>query len=270
MQDKKQTIYLTKDGFQEIQVDCDKQRSLLIHVDKRRFIQLYVTYLGKSATLDITIQMDQGAYGEIVFWNETRDKFHANIWMRGEKDAVLKLGIGDLSSSNSEINICGDLDHSGMQFHVTTAILALFKHVQMEMHHKTSYTEAVMKNFAVVTDLGSYQMHASGRIDKGAKHSVSHQQTSVLTLSQNQTSEVLPILYIDENDVKASHATTLGQPDDLQLYYLCSRGLSRAQAIALLTHGYLMPIAGVIQKETLSARLADLIEEKVMVHAKYL
>ncbi len=31
-----------------------------------------------------------------------------------------------------------------------------------------------------------------------------------------------------------------------------------------------MPIAGVIQQETLSARLADLIEEKVMVHAKYL
>lgn len=265
-----QTIHLAKDGFQEIQVDCDKQRSLLIHVDKRRHVQLYVTYLGRSATLDITIQMDQGTNGEIVFWNETREAFQANIQLKGEKDAALKLGVADLSTSKSDVKINGVLNHSGMQFHVTTAMLALYKHVQMEMHHTAPNSEAVMENFAVVIDAGSYQMHASGRIDKGAKQSISHQATRVLTLSQNQTSEVLPILYIDENDVKASHATTLGQPDDLQLYYLCSRGLTRTQAIALMTHGYLMPITNVIKQKALSMRLVELIEEKVMVHAQYL
>ena len=56
------------------------------------------------------------------------------------------------------------------------------------------------------------------RIVKGAHASESHQTTRVLTLSDHHNSEVVPVLYIDENDVKASHATTLGQPDENQLY----------------------------------------------------
>lgn len=270
MKIQEQELHITQDGFQEVELDACHLRSLRIHVDKRRFVQLYVTYLGKTAALDITIQIDQGANAEIVFWNDVEETLQANIKLLGEQDAQLSLGIGDLSTSNSDVRLLGTLHHRGMRYHVTTSILAKAKHYQMEMHHVAADSEAVMNNFAVICDQGNYQMHASGRIDKGAKRSISHQSSRVLTLSQNQVSEVEPILYIDEHDVKASHATTLGQPDDMQLYYLCSRGLSRTQALSLLTLGYLMPITEVIAQDTLSKRLAESIEEKVMVHAQYL
>ena len=62
---------------------------------------------------------------------------------------------------------------------------------------------------------------------KGCAQAQSHQTTRVLTLGKDHTAKVIPLLLIDENEVKASHALSIGQPDEEQLYYLCSRGLSK-------------------------------------------
>ena len=110
-------------------------------------------------------------------------------------------------------------------------------------------------------------MEACGKIVKGAHDSASHQASRVLTLSNQQSSEVIPLLLIDENDVKASHATTLGQPDENQLYYLQSRGLSRSQALGLLTVGYLMPISDLFDDATYHDEMKNEIEKRVGLHA---
>lgn len=86
-------------------------------------------------------------------------------------------------------------------------------------------------------------------------------------MSEQHDSEVVPVLLIDENDVKASHATTLGQPDENQLYYLQTRGLSRKQALGLLTVGYIMPITELFEQEAIRNALKDEIEMKVGLHA---
>ena len=124
-----------------------------------------------------------------------------------------------------------------------------------------------MENYAVVEEGGQYRMEAPGKIIKGARESNSHQKTRVLTMSERHSSEVVPVLLIDENDVKASHATTLGQPDENQLYYLQTRGLSRRQALGLLTVGYIMPITELFDQEEVRTALKDEIEMKVGLHA---
>ena len=86
-------------------------------------------------------------------------------------------------------------------------------------------------------------------------------------MSEKHNSEVLPVLLIDENEVKASHATTLGQPDENQLYYLQTRGLSRSQALGLLTLGYLLPISELFDNEEIKEKLKNEIEKKVGLHA---
>lgn len=124
-----------------------------------------------------------------------------------------------------------------------------------------------MENYAVVEDGAHYHMEATGKIIRGAYESNSHQKTRVLTMSEQHDSEVVPVLLIDENDVKASHATTLGQPDENQLYYLQTRGLSRKQALGLLTVGYIMPITELFEQEAIRNALKDEIEMKVGLHA---
>ena len=44
---------------------------------------------------------------------------------------------------------------------------------------------------------------------------------------------------IDEDDVTAGHAASVGRVDPLQLYYLMSRGISQKEAERLVIHGFL-------------------------------
>lgn len=260
------TLKLTEDGSEQLVIhDCD-QMMLTIETDKHIHTQLWITYDGKQ--LDLKTKLHLGADSDlaILFWNHVSERLDFALDVSGESNACAKIGIGDLSEGKSTYRVAGALTQGGQSIEWTTVCIAAQKHWQMEICHQHAHTDGFMKNFAVVMENGDYMMEASGRIIKGAYASQSHQASRVLTMTSKQRSEVLPVLFIDENDVKASHATTLGQPDENQLYYLQSRGLSRCAALGLLTLGYLLPIIEVISEPTWQAQLQKEIEEKVIIH----
>ena len=55
----------------------------------------------------------------------------------------------------------------------------------------------------------------------------------------------------------------MGQPDSEQIFYMQTRGLTRQQAMRLITIGYLMPVTEVIDDEELNTLLKKEIETKV-------
>ena len=57
--------------------------------------------------------------------------------------------------------------------------------------------------------------------------------------SDQARSDANPILLIDENDVTAGHAASIGQVDPEDMYYLMSRGLDKATAERLVVRGFL-------------------------------
>ena len=58
-------------------------------------------------------------------------------------------------------------------------------------------------------------------------------------LSDKARSYANQILLIDENDVTAGHAASIGQVDPEDMYYLMSRGLDKATAERLVVRGFL-------------------------------
>ena len=106
-------------------------------------------------------------------------------------------------------------------------------------------------------------MDATGRIDRGAYKSESHQTSRALAFSEKQISTIIPNLMIDENDVMASHATSLGRVDENQMVYMQSRGLTVNQVMQLISTGYLLPIADFIDNEDLRNTLRNDIESMV-------
>lgn len=75
-------------------------------------------------------------------------------------------------------------------------------------------------------------------IDPGADDSHSRMNTGNLLLSENARINTKPELEIHAEDVTASHGATIGQLDDDARFYLRSRGLTDAEAIALLKYGF--------------------------------
>jgi Fe-S cluster assembly protein SufD len=71
------------------------------------------------------------------------------------------------------------------------------------------------------------------------------------------------ILLIDEDDVTAGHAASVGQVNEEQIYYLMSRGISRSEAEYLVIFGFLAPVISEIPLEGMRSRLQDVVEKKL-------
>lgn len=77
------------------------------------------------------------------------------------------------------------------------------------------------------------------KIENGAKGTDAWLAAHLLLLSQKARGIAVPNLEILENDIKAGHAATVGKINDLELFYLMSRGLSEEKAKELIVQGFL-------------------------------
>lgn len=239
-----------------------------ILVDERINASLFLSYGGVETDIVSQITLSKGSSLTLMLKSEMLKSCKLKQTIQLDQDASLTIAYHDLGHSETLIETEVMLNETGAQVYIQSACIAdVKKHMQITCAHIAAYTTSDMHHYAIVKEHGDFRMEACGKIVKGASESASHQTTRVLTMSEQQKSEVIPLLYIDENNVKASHATTLGQPDENQLYYLQTRGLSREMALGLLSVGYLMPMTKLFEDIELQQQLKDEIEMKVGLHA---
>jgi Fe-S cluster assembly protein SufD len=76
------------------------------------------------------------------------------------------------------------------------------------------------------------------RVHRGAVRSDARQTNNNLVLDEGAHADSVPNLDILENDVKCSHASTVGPIDEDQRYYIESRGVSPDVAEGLIVQGF--------------------------------
>jgi len=81
------------------------------------------------------------------------------------------------------------------------------------------------------------------RIRNGARGSDAFQTNHNLVLSEGAHADSVPNLDIEENDVRCSHASTVGPVDEEQRYYLESRGIEPSVAERLIVLGFFSAMA---------------------------
>ena len=95
-------------------------------------------------------------------------------------------------------------------------------------------------------------------IEKGAKRTDARQTNHNLLLSPRAHADSVPNLEIRENDVMCAHASSVGPLDELQRWYLESRGVTREDAERLMIQGFFYEMLA-----NLPAELAELVERDV-------
>lgn len=83
------------------------------------------------------------------------------------------------------------------------------------------------------------------KIGKEARKTDSFLEMRILLLDKKSSAVAEPKLEIENNDVKASHAATVGKIDEDQLFYLESRGVELNEAKKLIIGGFLKDVEGV-------------------------
>lgn len=240
-----------------------KQEWVISSLSKGRiFVQLEQAC--ESVDLHMDVQPD--AQVDLFVFNRSQKAVQCDIQITVQKDAHCQMGLLDMENAPFTWNQKVSLDQEGADFVIQSAQLCLDgmkKMGDMEVLHNAGHTSGQMRNFAVLFDKGYYEMVANGNIKKACPDASSHQATRVLTLGKGHTAKCIPLLLIDENQVQASHALTIGQPDEDQLYYLQSRGLTTQQSIGLLSIGYFLPVIEMIENQELHDAVRQEIESKV-------
>jgi Fe-S cluster assembly protein SufD len=116
---------------------------------------------------------------------------------------------------------------------------------------------------AVMRDQSTAIINGITKIEKGATGTNGQQTEKVLMLSPKARGDANPILLIDEDDVKAGHAASVGQVNPDQVHYLMSRGITKAEAERLIIYGFLAPVVSEIPLKNIEEQLQRLVERKL-------
>lgn len=129
--------------------------------------------------------------------------------------------------------------------------------------HHGKHSEGFILKHGVMKDSATSIFNGIGKIEHGATKSNAQQESRVLMLSEKARGDANPMLLIDEDDVLAGHAASVGRVDPVQLYYLMSRGINQKEAERLIIHGFLAPVVNQLPIEGVKNQLVEVIERKV-------
>lgn len=114
--------------------------------------------------------------------------------------------------------------------------------LDIKVRHEAPNTTSDVVVKAALSDMTKTDITCLTTVVPGAKGANAWLAAHILLLSNKAKGLAIPSLEILENDIKAGHATTVGQPSELELFYMMSRGLSREVAKQLLVQGFLEDI----------------------------
>ncbi|WP_019908835.1 Fe-S cluster assembly protein SufD [Paenibacillus sp. HW567] len=136
-------------------------------------------------------------------------------------------------------------------------------HITTKIVHVGQNSISDMFIRAVMREQSTAILNGITKIEKGAKGTNGQQTEKILMLHPEARGDANPILLIDEDDVKAGHAASVGQVHPEQVYYMMSRGISRAEAERLIVYGFLAPVIDEVPLEGAADQLRLLVEHKL-------
>ena len=182
------------------------------------------------------------------------------------RDAKIEWALGLMNEGNTISENTTNLLGDGSEGDTKTVVVGRGEQTQnftTKVVHFGRNTIGNILNHGVVKDSATCIFNGIGKIEHGASKSDAEQTSRVLMLSEKARGDANPILLIDEDDVMAGHAASVGRVDPVQLYYLMSRGISKTEAERLVIHGFLAPVVTQLPVEGVKKQLTEVIERKV-------
>lgn len=181
-------------------------------------------------------------------------------------DARVEWTLGELSHGNAVAETYSVLEGRGSTSDMKVIAVGTgsqkLNYTTRAVHFgKSSASDMITR--AVMRDEASAIINGITKIEHGATKADGQQTERVLMLSPKARGDANPILLIDEDEVTAGHAASVGQVNPEQVYYLMSRGISKAEAERLIIYGFLYPVIEEIPLESLREQLSALVERKL-------
>jgi len=264
--------------IQSIFIQSDASAPLINHVLIVADDNSSVTYVENYLSLNVNEEGIVNIITEVVALNNASVKFGAvdtlasgittYVNRRGLalRDARIEWALGLMNDGNTISDNTTTLLGDGSYGDTKTVVVGTGSQTQnftTKVVHFGKASEGFILKHGVMKDQASSIFNGIGKIEHGATKANAQQESRVLMLSPKARGDANPILLIEEDDVMAGHAASVGRVDPIQLYYLMSRGISKTEAERLIIHGFLAPVVSQLPVEGVKKQLTEVIERKV-------
>jgi len=118
--------------------------------------------------------------------------------------------------------------------------------VNVVSDHKVGNSYGKVKIRGIAKNGARVKVTGTIKIDEGAQGVDDFLEMKLLVLDEKSSAVAEPRLEIEANEVKASHAATVGMIDEEELFYLMVRGICRESAEKMIVEGFLGEVGGTI------------------------
>jgi Fe-S cluster assembly protein SufD len=200
-------------------------------------------------------------------------RFADDVWEIGQqnmisaRDSVLgafnvltgsartKLGVGsDIRGDGAEVKLYGLVAaHARQRIDVNT-----FQRLDGKASTSDSLYLSALYDSAKAVNYGVI------RVEPTSSGTGSYQECRNMLLSDKAGADPIPVLEILTNDVaRCGHGATAGRLDDLELFYVMSRGLDRASAEQMLVRGFFQRVINVIPDPQVGSRVLAALAPRI-------
>ena len=223
-----------------------------------------------KATANIAVEVLAQAGSQVKFAAIDRlgNNITTYISRRGrlDNDASIDWALGVMNEGNVIADFDSDLIGNGSHAELKVVAASSGRQIQGIDTRVTNYGNNSIGHIlqhGVILERGTLTFNGIGHIIKGAKGADAQQESRVLMLSDKARSDANPILLIDENEVTAGHAASIGQVDPEDMYYLMSRGIDKETAERLVIRGFLGTVITEIPVKAVRDEMIAVLDEKL-------
>lgn len=183
-----------------------------------------------SASLMVELVARPGSHIEFSSLDELSQDttLYFNRRAKIEKDAHVEWAIAFMNDCNTLGDLDSELVGEG-SFADSKAIAVTTANQKVGINNRVTnrgpHSTGLINQRGVLLENSRLIFNGIGQIVHGAHGSKADQQNRVLMMSDEAHGDANPLLLIDENDVIAAHAASVGPVDKVQMNYLMSRGI---------------------------------------------
>lgn len=222
-----------------------------------------------SASLIVELIARPGSHIEFSSLDELSQDttLYFNRRAKIEKDAHVEWAIAFMNDCNTLGDLDSELVGEG-SFADSKAIAVTTANQKVGINNRVTnrgpHSTGLINQRGVLLENSRLIFNGIGQIVHGAHGSKADQQNRVLMMSDEAHGDANPLLLIDENDVIAAHAASVGPVDKVQMNYLMSRGIPYDQAQRLVIRSFLGAVLDAIPNKDVRRKMIDTLERKLI------
>jgi Fe-S cluster assembly scaffold protein SufB len=222
---------------------------------QQSLFELLECYVGSNSGLEVVTLQAMNEKNSVNFSN--RKAFI-------EKDAKMSWYMGLFGGQLSRYKIDNIMKGEGASAEDVEIIFGINDQsfdVTSNLIHYGPNTRGRVLSKSVMKDKSKSLFKGMIKIDKNGKSAESFLAGHAILLDKGAKSDTIPGLEIETNEVRATHAASVAQIDENQIFYLMCRGLSNEEAKREIVSGFLEPLSRKMGP-TIRAWINYLIENK--------